>query len=287
MRPRPPRVLQSERSDRQRSDAAGGLPADEDAMAASYWILNSSIFLPVAISLASQRGVLPRPDHVSDGLFGFRNLASTFGYGRRSGPGGDNSVTLRASWWSCCSSFFFSASILSLRIAPILSCRSQRSSSDRCFSLLSFMSRPSKECESYSVTIPVVCKRKAALRRPFNKKSIAASGQSSRLALPPIGHVADSGKAEDHHEPGRGLGDRCDGFESDVGPVSVFILRISPGEACEGAWNWIVPFTSRPLTTFPATLIALPSPPNGTACRFFLRFLSYLLRRHWLRNGVC
>jgi hypothetical protein len=38
-------------------------------------------------------------------------------------------------------------------------------------------------------------KGKAALRRPFNKKLIAASGQSSRLALPPIGHVADADKA--------------------------------------------------------------------------------------------
>lgn len=36
----------------------------------ALWILNSSRVLPAAISLESQRGVLPRPDHVSKELSG-------------------------------------------------------------------------------------------------------------------------------------------------------------------------------------------------------------------------
>jgi hypothetical protein len=45
----------------------------------SYWILKSSMLLPSAIISIIQRGVLPRPDHVSDGSFGFRNFGSTLG----------------------------------------------------------------------------------------------------------------------------------------------------------------------------------------------------------------
>jgi len=44
-----------------------------------YWILNSSRLLPSAIISVIQRGVLPRPDHVSDGSFGFRYFGSTLG----------------------------------------------------------------------------------------------------------------------------------------------------------------------------------------------------------------
>jgi hypothetical protein len=44
----------------------------------------------------------------------------------------------------------------------------------------------------------------------FQQGLIAALGQNSRLALPPICHVADAHKAEDHHRPGGGLGNGCD-----------------------------------------------------------------------------
>jgi hypothetical protein len=45
----------------------------------SYWILKSSMLLPSAIISIIQRGVFPRPDHVSEGSFGFRNFGSTLG----------------------------------------------------------------------------------------------------------------------------------------------------------------------------------------------------------------
>lgn len=44
-----------------------------------YWIRNSSTLLPSAIISLIQRGVLPRPDQVSEGSFGFRNFGSTLG----------------------------------------------------------------------------------------------------------------------------------------------------------------------------------------------------------------
>jgi hypothetical protein len=47
--------------------------------AQTHRILNSSSCVPDAISSATQRGVLPLPDHVSDGLFGFRYFGFTLG----------------------------------------------------------------------------------------------------------------------------------------------------------------------------------------------------------------
>src|ERR1700683_4670422 len=47
-------------------------------------ITNSSIVRPVLSAEVSQRGCLPRPDHVSDGSFGFRYFGNTVGYLRRS-----------------------------------------------------------------------------------------------------------------------------------------------------------------------------------------------------------
>ena len=47
-----------------------------------YWIRQSSNEVPAASNSLTQRGCLPRPDHVSDGNSGFRNFGRTFGYGR-------------------------------------------------------------------------------------------------------------------------------------------------------------------------------------------------------------
>lgn len=46
-------------------------------------IRKSSSFFPDWICVESQRGVLPRPDHVSAGRAGFLYLGITLGYGRR------------------------------------------------------------------------------------------------------------------------------------------------------------------------------------------------------------
>ena len=50
---------------------------------ATCLIRKSSIRLPDFNFAASQRGVFPRPAHVSDGRSGFRNFGTTVGYGRR------------------------------------------------------------------------------------------------------------------------------------------------------------------------------------------------------------
>jgi hypothetical protein len=50
---------------------------------AIFLIRKSSIRLPDFNFARSQRGVLPRPAHVSDGRSGFRNFGTTVGYERR------------------------------------------------------------------------------------------------------------------------------------------------------------------------------------------------------------
>ena len=44
-----------------------------------YWIRQSFNEAPLAINSLTQRGCLPRPDHVSEASSGFRNFGSTFG----------------------------------------------------------------------------------------------------------------------------------------------------------------------------------------------------------------
>src|ERR1700752_859647 len=94
---------------------------------ANFLIAKSSIRLPDFRCATSQRGCLPRPDHVSEGRSGFRYFGETGGYGRRSDTGfNDNGVnTFRR---------FSSAS----RSALIFSCRSCATSkcSDHRSSLL-------------------------------------------------------------------------------------------------------------------------------------------------------
>jgi hypothetical protein len=51
-------------------------------------ILNSSILRPNFIAATSHLGLLPRPDHVSEGASGLRYLGSTRGYLRRVLPSG-------------------------------------------------------------------------------------------------------------------------------------------------------------------------------------------------------
>ena len=60
-------------------------------------IANSSIVRPVLRAAASQRGCLPRPDHVSDGSFGFRYFGNTRGYLRRS-RGAPDCASAGSSW---------------------------------------------------------------------------------------------------------------------------------------------------------------------------------------------
>jgi len=45
--------------------------------------MNSSIVRPVLRAAVSQRGCFPRPDHVSEGSFGFKYFGRTLGYFRR------------------------------------------------------------------------------------------------------------------------------------------------------------------------------------------------------------
>lgn len=61
---------------------AASLPTPSPAYA-TFLIRKSSIRLPDFSFAASQRGVFPRPAHVSDGRSGFRNFGTTVGYGRR------------------------------------------------------------------------------------------------------------------------------------------------------------------------------------------------------------
>ena len=51
------------------------------ASAANYWIRNSSRFLPDARSIANHRGILPRPDQVSEGLSGILKFRLDLGVG--------------------------------------------------------------------------------------------------------------------------------------------------------------------------------------------------------------
>ena len=52
--------------------------------------------------------------------------------------------------------------------------------------------------------------KKSRAKAAFQQETNRSSGQSSNLALPPIGHVAHAREAKDHHRPGGWLGDSSD-----------------------------------------------------------------------------
>jgi hypothetical protein len=85
---------------------------------ASDDIRKSSKDFPFASNMRTQLGCKPRPDQVSCGGSGFRNLGWTFGYGRRSADPSEPGFSICL---SLCSSFSFSASIFAERIEAISS----------------------------------------------------------------------------------------------------------------------------------------------------------------------
>jgi hypothetical protein len=98
----------------------------EEATGNDYRTLNSSRFLPDAMSLTSQRGILPLPDHVSEGLFGFRNFGWTLGM---DDVAMGYPPDLRPSSSSCFCSLRVSSFSLLDRTSMILWCSSQSASS--------------------------------------------------------------------------------------------------------------------------------------------------------------
>jgi hypothetical protein len=52
--------------------------------------------------------------------------------------------------------------------------------------------------------------KKSRAKAAFQQETNRSSGQSSNLALLPIGHVAHAREAKDHHRPGGWLGDSSD-----------------------------------------------------------------------------
>jgi hypothetical protein len=92
-------------------------------------IEKSSSFLPAFNCKVTHLGCLPRPDHVSAGSWGFRYLANTGGYGRRSAF--DSRVPAGPLAWSRAnrrSSSSFSAIIFAVSRLAISLCRAQSSS---------------------------------------------------------------------------------------------------------------------------------------------------------------
>ena len=110
-----------------------------------YRTLNSSRFLPDAMSITSQRGILPLPDHVSEGLFGFRNFGWTLGYGRRFKRSLGFPPDLRPSSSSCFCSLRVSSFSLLDRTSMILWCSSQSASCGIFSRSLSFISHRQRE----------------------------------------------------------------------------------------------------------------------------------------------
>ena len=110
---------------------------------ATCLIRKSSIRLPDFNFAASQRGVLPRPAHVSDGRSGFRNFGTTVGYGRR--PACELSRSASTPPLSCFrrfSSTRFSAISVAASLAAISSCSAHNSSVDIDLNSLRFTTVP-------------------------------------------------------------------------------------------------------------------------------------------------
>ena len=116
---------------------------------ATCLIRKSSIRLPDFNFAASQRGVLPRPAHVSDGRSGFRNFGTTVGYGRR--PVGELSRSASTPPLSCFrrfSSTRFSASSEAASMDAISSCSAHNSSVDIDLNSLRFTTVPNHDFDA-------------------------------------------------------------------------------------------------------------------------------------------
>ena len=135
-------------------------------------IRKSSSLCPDWSAATSQRGCLPRPDHVSPGSDGLLYFGRTFGYlrrGARSVLGSAEEIpvlSIRSTGFSCAkrfSSSSFSALIFSERIFVSSSCKSQSSSksiasrSNLRIALSSlFDGRPSDQGKNPTVKRPVL-----------------------------------------------------------------------------------------------------------------------------------
>jgi hypothetical protein len=113
---------------------------------ATCLIRKSSIRLPDFNFAVSQRGVFPRPAHVSDGRSGFRNFGTTVGYGRR--PVGEFSRSASTPPLSCFRRFSrtrFSASSEAASLEAISSCSAHSSSVDIDFKSIRFTTVPNHD----------------------------------------------------------------------------------------------------------------------------------------------
>src|SRR4030095_14708495 len=127
---------------------APGIQACFYSLSAPAWtILKSSILWPVLRATTSQRGVLPRPDQVSEGDNGLRYLGSTLGYLRRGERPATTAADSLDSFFSpaislrlsCSRRFSNSRFSAKIRFASILAISSwRRQSSLNCISSRSF-----------------------------------------------------------------------------------------------------------------------------------------------------